>query len=84
MCDACDTKMQNAKLENMLKTIHELKENNIVTLRGRIEQLDDQIQDAEAKARNEDLRLVDLQQDMQRRREELEDKKVSLEEEKKK
>lgn len=76
--------MQNAKLENMLKTIHELKENNIVTLRGRIEQLDDQIQDAEAKARNEDLRLVDLQQDMQRRREELEDKKVSLEEEKKK
>lgn len=84
MCDACDTKMQNAKLENMLKTIHELKENNIVTLRGRIELLDDQIQDAEAKARNEDLRLVDLQQDMQRRREELEDKKVSLEEEKKK
>ena len=84
MCDTCDTKMQNAKLENMLKTIHELKENNIVTLRGRIEQLDDQIQDAEAKARNEDLRLVDLQQDMQRRREELEDKKVSLEEEKKK
>ena len=83
MCDACDTKMQNAKLENMLKTIHELKENNIVTLRGRIELLDDQIQDAEAKARNEDLRLVDLQQDMQRRREELEDKKVSLEEEKK-
>ena len=76
--------MQNAKLENMLKTIHELKENNIVTLRGRIELLDDQIQDAEAKARNEDLRLVDLQQDMQRRREELEDKKVSLEEEKKK
>lgn len=54
-----------------------------MTLRGRIEQLDDQIQDAEAKSRGEDLRLVDMQQNMQRRRDELEDKKVSLEEEKK-
>ena len=82
VCDSCDTKMQNFKLENMLKTIHELKENSIVTLRGRIELLDEQVADAESKSKAEEARLEELERHMERRRKDLEVKKSLLEDEK--
>ena len=74
--------MQNFKLENMLKTIHELKENSIVTLRGRIELLDEQVAEAESKSKAEEARLEELERHMERRRKDLEVKKSLLEDEK--